>query len=201
MKRSLVIGVTGGFGTGKTTVSAMLAKRGATVVNADRIAHHMMLPGGAAYKKVLSLFGKKILSRNGRIDRKLLGKIVFADIKKLKLLNGLIHPEVTKKIKETISKDKGGVVLDCPLLIESGLERMVDIMVVVTAKKRIEVNRAKKRHHLKEVDVLRRIRRQMPIAKKIELADFIIDNNGSLKSTRILVEKAWRKIRDGRKKQ
>lgn len=204
MSKTVVIGVTGGFGTGKSTVCRMFGRLGAIVLDADRIAHDVIMPGGAGYKKVISLFGRSILSGNGRIDRRRLGRVVFKDKKKLNLLISVIHPEVIKRIKEIIKKSRsGGVnlqryfVLDVPLLIEAGLLKTVDKLVVVTADKNTEIRRCLKKHGLKRQEISRRIRNQMPLSKKMRLADFIIDNNGSFNSTRKMVEKAWREIRHG----
>ena len=135
--RPVIIGVTGGFGTGKSTVAAMFRKKGATLLDADKIAHNSILPGRPCYKKVLSLFGSDILGRGGRIDRKKLGKIVFADKKKLNLLNSVIHPEVIKEIREEVKKKSSRrrfYVVDVPLLIESGFSKSVDELVVVVAR-------------------------------------------------------------------
>jgi len=204
MSKTVVIGVTGGFGTGKSTVCGMFGTLGATVLDADRIAHDVIMPGGACYKKVISLFGKKILSRNGRIDRKRLGRLVFNDKEKLIFLITIIHPEVIRRIKKIVKKNrlkKGGppkyFALDVPLLIEAGLLKTVDKLVVVVADRNTQIKRCLKKHALTKSEILRRIRNQMPLSKKRRLADFIIDNNGSFNSTRKTVEKAWREIKDG----
>lgn len=198
MKRhkTVIIGVTGGFRSGKSTAAGMFERLGAVVIDADKIAHDIILPGKGVYKKIISLFGRDILNKNKTIDRKRLGRAVFNNRKKLSLLNSVIHPEVIKRIRETLNKKRscGGVfVIDAPLLIEAGLLDMIDRLVVVTIKRKIQIKRLKDTG-LTRLDVIKRIRSQMPLSKKRRLADFIIDNNGSLNSTRKEVEKIWKEI-------
>ncbi|MDB4349714.1 dephospho-CoA kinase [Omnitrophica bacterium] len=202
MKRPFIIGVTGGLGTGKSTVARIFGALGAKIVDADRIAHEVMLPGKAVYKKVISIFGADILRKDRKIDRKRLGKIIFSDKKKRQILNSLIHPEVIKEIGVLINKRRSSGrihIIDVPLLIESGLLDVVDRLIVVTAQRKTQIKRCMKKWDLKRIDVEKRIRSQMPLKRKRQLADFIIDNNGSFHSTKKEVEKIWRKIKDGRK--
>lgn len=204
MKKDIIVGVTGGFGTGKTTVARMFATLGAAVINADKIAHDVIAPEGGVYKKVISLFGKAILKRNGRIDRKKLGKIVFADKKKLSLLNSVIHPEVIRRVREAAkerkSRSKKVFVIDVPLLIEAGLEEMMDKIVVVTIDQKTQIKRCTKKWSLSREAIMRRIRNQMSLSKKRQLADFIIDNNGSFDATKKEVKKIWREMKNGARK-
>jgi len=199
VKKTVVLGITGGFGTGKTTVASMFAKLGALVLDADKMAHGVIMPGRPGYRKVISLFGADILSRNKRIDRKLLGKIVFSDPGKLKALNSVIHPEVISMMKDVIEGEgsRGRViVLDVPLLVESGLADRVDRVIVVSAKRKKQIARCLKKWKLSKADIAKRIRSQMPLSVKRRSADFIIDNNGSLQKTRKAVENIWREIRN-----
>ena len=197
MKKTIVLGITGGFGTGKTTVASMFARLGALVLDADKMAHGVIMPGRPGYKKVISLFGTDILSRNKRIDRKLLGKIVFGDPGKLKMLSSVIHPEVISMMNSVIEKagNKGRViVIDVPLLLESGLACKVDKVIVVSAERKKQIARCVKKWKLSKSDIDKRIRRQMPLSAKRRSADFIIDNNGTLQKTKKEVEKIWREI-------
>lgn len=201
MSKGIIVGVTGGFGTGKSTVAKMFGRLGAVMISADKIAHDVIMPGEVIYKKVISLFGVSILNRDKTIDRKKLGRIVFNDRKSLKLLNNLIHPEVIKRIKEIVKKKSrrsGAIfIVDVPLLIEAGLLNMVDKLIVVTADRKTQIKRCMERMNLTRADVIKRIRNQMPLSKKRLLADFIIDNNGSFNSTKKKVEKVWEEIRNG----
>ncbi len=203
MKRPIVIGVTGSFGTGKSTVSRLFGRLGARVINADKIAHETILPGHEIYKKIVSIFGPSILKKNKRIDRKKLANVVFCDKKRRLLLNSLIHPEVIKKIKGMIRKTKKRTksvyVVDVPLLIEAGLLGMVDKLIVVTTDKKTQIKRCMARWGAGRADVERRIRSQMSLSRKRLLADFIIDNNGSLYATGKVVKKIWREIKNGGK--
>lgn len=196
--KKIVIGITGGFGTGKTTVARIFERLGAKVIIADKIAHEVFSPGRAIYKKVLSIFGKSILNKSGAIDRKRLGRIVFNDKNKLLLLNSIVHPEVIERINYLITKKTRGVyIIDAPLIIEVGLLDKIDKLIVVTASRRNQIKRCKKKFNLKKTEILKRIRSQMPIKKKRRLADFIIDNNGSIDKTQRRVKEIWREIKDG----
>lgn len=200
MSKKLIVGITGGLGTGKSTVTGIFRKLGAAVISADRIAHDLILPEGPAYKKVVSLFGVKILKKDKRIDRKKLAQIVFNDKRKLMLLNSVIHPKVIKRIKEIIKKDRTSkkvYIIDAPLLIEAGALNMIDRLIVVATDRNTQIKRCIKNFGLKRSDILKRIRCQMPLAKKRRLADFIIDNNRPLNSTKKMVEKIWEEIKNG----
>ena len=202
MKKPFVIGVTGGFGTGKSTVAAMFKKKGAQLLDADKIAHDAILPGRAVHKKIISIFGAGILGRGEKIDRSKLGKAVFGNKKKLSLLNSVIHPEVIKEMKAILKKRTPArkfYVVDVPLLIESGFYNVVDMVIVVSADRKVQVKRCMKKWKLSAKDVGKRIRSQMPLSKKRRMADFIIDNNGSIDSTRKEVELIWRDLSNGRK--
>jgi dephospho-CoA kinase len=202
MKKPYVIGVTGGFGTGKSAVAAMLGRLGAVIIDADKIAHDVMQPGNAVYKKVVSVFGSSILSGNGRIDRKRLGKIIFSNKKKRLVLNKIVHPEVIREIDVELSKRRAAgrvYAIDAPLLIEVGLERIVNTLIVVSADRKTQIARCMKRWSLTRGEVEKRIRSQMPLSKKVLMADFIIDNSKSLYAAKKEVEKIWREIEDGRK--
>ncbi|MEE8359897.1 MAG: dephospho-CoA kinase [Candidatus Omnitrophota bacterium] len=202
MKRPYTIGVTGSFGTGKSTVAAMFKKLGALLIDADKIAHDVTLPGKAIHGKIVSLFGTGILKKNRSIDRKRLGKIIFNDKSKRRLLNSLIHPEVLKEMKMLVNRRTfaGKVfVVDVPLLIESGFVGMVDKLVVVVTARDTQVKMCMKKWNITKVDVEKRIRSQMPLLKKKRMADFTIDNNKSFYTTKKVVQSIWREIQNDRK--
>lgn len=195
----IIIGITGSFGTGKSAVADEFKGFGAIVLDADKIAHQALTPGAGPYKKVLRIFGKNILGQGGKINRRLLGKIVFPDKPLLQRLCAVIHPYVIKKIKEDIREIKrrrrdSVVVLDIPLLIEADLLNLVDRLIVVKAKRDIQIERAVKKTGLSKKEVSDRIRAQMPIREKIRYADFIIDNSGTKEQTRRKVKTIWEKI-------
>ena len=179
-------------------MASLLAKRGAKVLDADRIAHEHIQPKGESFNPILKVFGPGILIK-GKIDHKKLGMIVFKNRGALKRLEKIIHPAVVKTIRDEINKYKknrksGVVVLDVPLLFESGLNRYADVVIVVKATQVQQIERAQKRLNINKKQALGRIRSQMPLSSKIRLADFIIDNRGNLKETKKQVEKIWREL-------
>ncbi|MFA5147038.1 MAG: dephospho-CoA kinase [Candidatus Omnitrophota bacterium] len=189
------IGLTGSFGTGKTFAASVFRRLGADVIDADRIAHRALKKGSPAYKKTVRLFGKEILGRNGDIDRKRLAGIVFGNPGKLALLNRIVHPVVTSRIKERISAGKRIKVIDAPLLIEARLTGLVDMLIVVKASRKAQIERCAKKFGMTETEITKRIRSQMPLQRKIEMADLVIDNSGTRSETRKQIMKLWRKVR------
>ncbi|MCM8781812.1 MAG: dephospho-CoA kinase [Candidatus Omnitrophica bacterium] len=194
-----IIGVTGGFGTGKTTVAKIFKGLGAVVLDADEIAHRAISWHGQVHKKVLRIFGRSILKKNNDIDRKRLGKIVFKNKVLLRKLCNIIHPVVIRGIKEKIKqiqkeRAKAVVVLDVPLLIEAGLLGILDRLIVVKANRSVQIKRCKKRTGLSKKEIVARIRAQMPMQEKIRFADFVIDNNGTRNQTKREVKKIWEQI-------
>lgn len=195
----IIVGITGSFATGKTTVTRMLSKRGAIAIDADRIARKLIAPGGICVKPVVRYFGESIITR-GAIDRKKLSVIVFNDKKALKRLCSIIHPEVIKRTKQIITyykrhKRNSVIVIDAPLLIEAGLDRLTDILVVVKANRIRQIARASRHLGLTPYEVKKRIKAQMPIREKIRLADIVIDNRGSMQKTKRQVAAVWKKIK------
>lgn len=191
-----VIGLTGSFGTGKTFVASVFKSLGARVIDADLIAHRVIRKNSRAYKKIVRAFGKDILTPGTGIDRKKLGKSVFEKKSYLKRLNEIVHPEVIKLIKKKIKEagEKDIVVVDAPLLLEAKAGDLVDKIVVVKASERNQLNRCAEKFRMNKRDILKRIRGQIPIEKKIKIADFVIDNNGTKSETRAEVKKIWRKV-------
>lgn len=195
----MIIGVTGSIGTGKTTVAKMFRRMGGVVIDADEISHELIYPGRPAWKRIVSTFGKAVLGRDYSIDRKVLARKVFSDSRKLKKLSGIIHPLVYKAIREKIARIKRAdpsalVVLDVPLLLESGGRKHVDRLVVVTAPRSVQLKRAYDKFGMGRSDALRRIKAQMPLKEKVKVADFVIDNGGSLISTERQTRAIWKKL-------
>jgi len=189
----MVIGITGSFGSGKTTVAKMFARLGAYAIDADKVYHSLIRRGKKCYKKIVRYFGKDILAGRGRIDMEKLGKIVFKDRSKLKLLNSITHPEITKEIKRIVKLNKGRfIIIDAPLLIESGFYKEVDRIILVANKRDDQVKRKSESAGLPAQETLKRIRMQMPFKKKLAFADFIIDNSGSRRNTLTQVKEIWK---------
>lgn len=183
----ITIGLTGSLGTGKSTVARMFAKEGAVVIDADAIVHEQLKKNGKAYKQVVKTFGKEVVSQEG-IDRRRLAEIVFRDPKKLKLLTSIVHPialkEVQARIKELKKQPKVRmVVVDAPVLIEAGWHSWVDYLVVVKASRGLQVRRLMAQRKMAKAEILRRLQSQLPIRKKISMADIVIDNRKSLEET------------------
>ncbi len=193
----IVIGITGSFGTGKTTVAKLFKKLGAKVIDADRISHSLLRPGTEVYRRVVRIFGKGVISKNKTIDRVKLGKVVFGNHRLLKRLTGIIHPLVVKRIKLSIENNYNAraIVIDAPLLLEAGLDSVLDFLVVVKAKRNNQIKRIEKKFGLKKLDILKRIKAQLPLEKKISLADFIIDNNGTIKKTVAQVKEIYDRLK------
>ncbi|MED3653494.1 dephospho-CoA kinase [Heyndrickxia sporothermodurans] len=185
---AMIIGLTGGIASGKSTVSAMLKAKGYTIVDADIAAREVVNIGEDAYYGIIEAFGKEILLEDGNIDRKKLGSIVFHNTEKRLLLNSIVHPAVRnymqKKKAEAIEDGKQTIIMDIPLLFESKLTYMVDKTILVFVDPNIQKERLMKRNHLSEEDAIARIRSQMPLKEKIQLSDAVIDNNETLEETK-----------------
>lgn len=194
-KKKIVLGLTGGIGCGKSAVAKIFKSLGSYIIDADKIAHELMRPGKVIYKKIVSIFGKGILKTNGHIDRSKLGRIVFDKKVALNELNGIAHPEIIRVIENRIKNfPKGIIVLDAPLLVETGLVNFVDKVVVVKVSLKKQLERVGKKFGLNANEILKRIRSQIPLKKKIGLADFIIDNNGSIQETKKQVMQIRRRL-------
>ena len=195
----VIIGVTGGVGTGKSTVSRMFGRLGAVVLDADRIAHQLMEPGTAVYRKIRRLFGSQVIRADGRMDRKRLGEIVFRDPSRLKQLTAVIHPAVRRQIQARIrrlrqQKESTVVVLDIPLLVESGSAYRTDVLVVVSAPGAVANRRLRLRSGWSSKEVQRRGRFQTPLPEKERQADFVVNNSRALSVTRRQVRSIWKQI-------
>jgi len=185
---SLVIGLTGGIASGKSTVSNMLKEMSITVIDADVEARLAVMEGEPAYKQIIAEFGDGILLENGEIDRQKLGAIIFHQADKRKRLNEITHPEVRRRMLEQVETAKRNneevVVLDIPLLFESNLTLMVEKTLLVYVDSDIQLQRLVERNNLTIADAQARISSQMPLSEKIKLADAVINNNGTLEETK-----------------
>ena len=185
---SLVIGLTGGIASGKSTVSNMLKEMDITVIDADVEARLAVEKGEPAHQKIIAEFGDDVLLDNEEIDRVKLGSIIFHDAEKRQLLNGIVHPEVRNRMHNQVeaAKERGEqvMVLDIPLLFESKLTHMVEKTILVYVDRDIQLNRLMERNDLSLEDAEARISSQMPLSDKVALADAVINNNGSISETK-----------------
>lgn len=194
-KKKIVLGITGSFGSGKTTVAKIFKSAGCKIIDADRIAHKLIKPKTKIYKKIVDTFGCGILKKNKTIDRYKLAKIVFDNRNLLNTLSKIIHPPVIRFIRDKIKTSNSKIiVLDAPLLIEAGLADLVDKLIVVVINRRKQIERILKKMPLNKTDVLKRIKYQLPLKEKVRLADFIIDNSGTIKETKKQVAQIRRRL-------
>jgi dephospho-CoA kinase len=195
----IVIGVTGGLGTGKSTVAAEFKRLGAQVLDADRVTRGLMAPGQTVFKKIVSVFGPAVLGPGGRLDRRALSEIVFRRRGALKKLTGIVHPEVRRQIRARVKrlsarKSALAAVLDVPLLLESKGAYRCDALVVVTAPPQAAARRLRLRSGWSDEEIKRRGRFQWPLARKAALADFVVRNGGSRGETRRQVVRVFSQI-------
>lgn len=189
-KKPLLIGLTGNFGAGKSTVARFFREKGGAVVNADQLVHEAYRVRSRLYQKLRSLFPEL----KGRLDRRRIARIVFRDARKRRSLERLTHPYVFSRIREEIrKKPKPVVILEVPLLFESGYYRQTDCNVVVRAKTEEVLKRLARRGY-PETEIKTRWRAQMPLSEKIRRADYVIDNSDGFKRTREQVVQVWKQI-------
>jgi dephospho-CoA kinase len=191
----LNVGLTGGIACGKSTVSRMFEERGAHIVDADRIAREVVLPGQPALREVVEAFGVEVLTSEGTLDRKRLGSIVFGNEAARRTLESVLHPRIREEIAGQMAywkeKEPGGLtIVDIPLMFESGLDKRYDFedILVVYVPRTMQLERIMTRDGLSAEEANRRIDAQMPIDEKRALADVVIDNSGSLADTERQVE-------------
>jgi dephospho-CoA kinase len=178
-----LVGLTGGIASGKSTVAARLVQHGAELVDADEIAREVVLPDTATWRKILEHFGSEVLDESGFIDRKRLGGLVFGDPAKRALLNQLTHPPIVQEIAdrlELLSAFDGLVVVDVPLLVESGVNRGYEAIVVVATKPETQIRRLQADRGMSVTEARARIAAQAPLEEKLGLATHVIWNEGSL---------------------
>lgn len=190
-----IIGLTGGIGTGKGVVASFLGSMGATVIDADRLGHEAYAHGTDGWDQVVKLFGIEILDSRGEIDRRVLAKIVFSDAAALQKLNGAIHPIIKRTIR-TLLKDyeDTGIevaVIEAAILLETGWNDLVDETWLVTAGYEAVVERVQKRQGLSRDQVEIRIRSQSSTEWKMDHADIVIDNSGTVEQLEIRIRHLW----------
>jgi dephospho-CoA kinase len=195
----IVAGLTGGIATGKSTVAGIFASAGAVVVDADRIARDAVRPGTAVHADIVAHFGSGILLADGALDRKQLAAIIFGDPAEQRTLERMVHPQVKRQVAMQLNRlrreaPEAVVVVDVPLLFETGMDRGLPATILVYAPEAIQMRRLIARDGLSKAGARARIRAQMPIEAKKALAAIVIDNSGPLESTRRQTLAVYRRL-------
>ena len=176
----MLVGLTGGVATGKSTVAKMFKQCGAVVIDADELARDVVTPGKPAWRTIVNTFGKTVLNPDRTINRQALGAIVFGNRTKLRILERIIHPRVAREqarlTQQAARNDpKAVVIYDVPLLFEAGVDKRVDKIIVVTTDRETQIARLEKRNGLSRTEAIRRIRSQIRLAEKVRRADYSLD--------------------------
>ena len=193
----LLVGLTGGLASGKSTVARMLAERGAVVVDADELSRWAVAPGTAGLARVVERFGDGVLTSAGELDRAALGRIVFADPEERRALEAIVHPEVFRLLGEEVAAHRDTddiVIFDAPLIVETGFDRTCDVVVVVTAEADQQVARAAARGMAPD-DARARLEAQTPASEREARADLVVRNVGSLEDLEREVDRIWDDLR------
>jgi dephospho-CoA kinase len=182
-----VIGLTGGIGSGKSTVSHLLQQLGACLVDADAIVHELQAAGSPMLEKIVEAFGPGVLTRSGELDREALGSLVFSDAEARQRLNAIVHPavgvEMVRRIEAARTAGAPLVVVDVPLLLETGRSDRFEAVVVVYCRESQQIERQQARDGSSREEAEQRVRAQLSIEEKRRLADHVIDNSGSMEET------------------
>lgn len=193
-----VIGLTGGIGSGKSTVSQFLKELGAVIIDADKVGHEAFKPDTKAWREVVATFGQQILAPGGEIDRARLGKIVFSDSQSLSRLNQIMHPRMYDMMKAQIEEYRrqgvGVVVLEAAILIEANWTSLVDEVWVTVVSEAAVLERVKQQRGLDEKQILARIRSQLTNEERVKHADVVITNDVDLEDMKAKVKELWDKL-------
>lgn len=197
----ILVGLTGGIASGKSTASKIFKKLGAYIIDADVLAREVVEPLKPAWRDIVKNFGKEILIKDNSINRRKLAEIIFNNKKKRELLNTIVHPRVLKRAKEIekgiAKKDPDAVIIfDAALLIESGAYKKMDKNIVVYADEDVQVKRLMKRDGLTRDEAIKRIKAQMPLREKVRFADYIIDGNKMLNMVKKQIKTALMRLRE-----
>ncbi len=193
----LLVGLTGGIGSGKSTVARMLADRGAVVFDSDVLAREAIARGTPGFDRVVELFGPGFLGPEGDLDRAKVAELVFHDDELRAKLERIVHPEVRRRIAEGVQQHAGTervVVVDSPLLYETGAQEMFEVIVVVSTDPATQLARMMTDRGMDEDDVRARIAAQMPLDQKAKAADVILDNEGTLEQLEGQVDRLWQDL-------
>jgi len=190
----LLVGLTGGIGSGKSTVARLLEKRGAVVFDADLLAREAVEPGTPGHAAVIERFGADVLAPGGELDREALASIVFADPSARRDLEAIVHPEVRRLFaegSEAYRDTDSVVVFSAPLLVETGMHTAFEVLVVVSATVATQIERLMRQRGMSEPSIRARIDAQAPLEDKAAAADFLVDNEGSLDELESQVDRLW----------
>jgi dephospho-CoA kinase len=193
----MIIGLTGGIASGKSTIAQLLAHRGALLVDADQVAREVVQPGEPALEAIASSFGQAVLQADGSLNRSALGAIVFQDKASLAKLESITHPAIRQRMQHRIhtyaEQNPGAlVVADVPLLYETNQQALYEGIMVVYVPEKIQLTRLMERNQMDEAEAKRRISLQMDIEEKRRRADWVIDNSGPLADTERQIDDFWR---------
>ena len=194
-----VVGLTGGIASGKSVVSNMLSNLGASIIDADEISREVMIPHTKCWKEVIASYGSELLLEDLTIDRKKLAISVFNDSEQIKKLNRIVHPYIMQRIEEMIEEIKNNnpqalVIVDAALLVETGVYKHYDKLIVVYVSKETQIERLMIRDAMNREEAESRIDLQSPLTQKLKVADYIIENEGPLSKTREEVEKVYKAL-------
>jgi dephospho-CoA kinase len=195
-RKFLLVGLTGGIATGKSTVSDLLRRLGCEIIDADLLAREVVEPGQPALRQIAAEFGPDVVTAGGALDRKRLGAIVFADPERRRRLEAITHPAIRERFQARLDElaEKGFVgivVFDAPVMIESGNYKNMERMVVVVTDDATQLARLRGRDGTDDAENGRKIASQMPLAEKAKLADYVIDNSGSREATAEQVRRVY----------
>ncbi|MBM3240986.1 dephospho-CoA kinase [Candidatus Poribacteria bacterium] len=206
LPRGLIVGLTGGIACGKTTVAELLAQHGADVIGLDEIGHQLLKKGNPVFDQIVKTFGEEILDEFGDISREKLGRIVFHDSERRLRLNQITHPAI---IEQSLAEAKRlaalgierVVIIDSPLLIEAGMQDIMDIVVVVVSDEKTQLDRVIRRSieqkkPLSVEEAQARLHSQMPLSEKVKYADFVVENNGGLDELKMKVAELWDNLKN-----
>jgi dephospho-CoA kinase len=196
----LLVGLTGGLATGKSTVAELFRSCGAMVIDADVLARYVVQPKKPAWREIVREYGKGVLKPDQALDRQALAALIFRNPGKLRKLNAIVHPRVAREqirlTRELARKDPTAVIIyDAPLLIEAGAHRRMDKVIVVSADQKTQIVRLRHRDDFSRLEAIQRIRAQMPLRKKIKFGDYVIDGTQSLRQLRINVRRIYDELR------
>jgi dephospho-CoA kinase len=194
----LIIGLTGGIGSGKSTVAAMLRQLGAPIVDADLLARQVVEPGTPALAEIEARFGPDVLDTDGRLDRKRLGAYVFANPAARAQLNAITHPRIAEASRAAMGElgaaGHGVAIYEAALLVENKVHHGLDGLIVVAVSEEAQIERLCQRDQIDQDAARARLAAQLPLADKVAAADWVIDNGGSTEHTQAQVERVWREI-------
>jgi dephospho-CoA kinase len=197
----LLLGVTGGIASGKTTVANMFKELGAPTIDFDVLAREVVQPGRAAWKEIVDSFGQEVVQADGHLDRKRLAEIVFQDQEKRRMLEAIIHPctfeEYARQVPEIVNKDPNAIIqVVIPLVIELKLQDLFHKILLVYIPREKQIERLIRRDGISSEGAARMLRAQLPIDEKLPYADFVIHNEHSLEDTKRQVEELWERLKE-----